>query len=109
MKKSKTPPPFSDEMQLLSDAFKLAIRKTTSVGELPRIERMYKHKIRLIKECSKHYALIKKMKLYSKESILELISTTVVAILKAKYMPDLERINRLYKMKLKALVDLSKL
>ena len=55
------------------------------------------------------FVLIKKMKLYEKESILELISAAVTAIVKAESISDLERINRLYKVKLKALVDFSKL
>ena len=107
MKKSKTPPPFSDEMQFLTDTYELAIMKANSEGQLRRSGRSYKHKIRLIKQCSKHYALIKKMKLYEDESILQLISAAVTAFVNAE-SSDLERINKLYEMKLKVKVDLSK-
>ena len=109
MKKSKTPPPFSDEMQLLSDACKDAIRNATTEGELMRIKRMYNDKVRSIKECSKHYALIKKTKLRNKDTILILISAAVKAFLLAKSISHNQRINRSYRMKLKALVDLSRL
>jgi len=110
MKKSKTPPPFSDEMQLLNDAFHLAIKKSTRIGELGRIEIMYKNKISSIKQCSNHYKIVKKMKMKKKgkDKTLILISAAVEAFLQAKYISDFRRINRLYKEKLKAHVNFAR-
>jgi len=109
MSKSKTPLPFADELNLLSDAAEDAIMNATRDEELMRIDRMYKEKVRSIEECSELYTLIKKTKLRNKDEILILISDAVKAFLLAEYIADYQRINRLYKMQIKDLVDLSKL
>ena len=109
MSKSKTPLPFADELNLLSDAAEDAIMNATRDEELMRIDRMYKEKVRSIEECSELYTLIKKTKLRNKDTILILISAAVKAFLLAKSISHNQRINRSYRMKLKALVDLSRL
>ena len=109
MKKKNKPRPFSKELKLLSDAYTDAIMLADSESKIIKIRRNYDFKTKSIYECSNAYKIVKKMKLKNEDKILELITAAVQAYLKAQGFSDFQRINRLYKTKLKAYVNIAQL
>ena len=98
---------FKNLEKKLSDGFKLALRRTTSTGEIQRLTTLVRFKKQAIDKSASMYSRLKKMKgVKNKDLPLHIINDSLDGIMKASDLGTMRRISVLRDTKMKAWINI---
>ena len=98
---------FKNLKKKLSDGFKLALRRTTSTGEIRRLTELVRFKKQAIDRSASMYSQIKKMKgVKNKDLPLDIINDSLDGIMKASDLGTMRRISVMRDTKMKAWINI---